>query len=281
MRVLLEAGADPDDRLSPSFGDSLYHSVEVADAAGTRLLLEHGASVKGTNALAHALDYDRLERVRLLLERGADPNEGTEGTALHHAVKRGRGPEFVRLLAGHGAELDVAGRDGRTAYALAVRRGRADLVADLERLGASTAVSPEDELIGAVARGERPARPPELDADAREAVFEAALDREDVDLVVELYGVDLRGWGNGTLLHMASWQGKPGVVERLLTLGANPFARAATDLDTPLGWAVHGSRFGPPGDHVAVAERLVAAGALVEPRFADVARGPLAVWLEA
>jgi ankyrin repeat protein len=186
----------------------------------------------------------------------------------------------VRLLAEHGADLDARGFDGRTAYALAVRRRRADVAAELERLGASSAVSLDDELIGGIARGERPIRVPELDADAREVVVEAALDREDVALVVELYGLDLRGWGDGTLLHMASWQGKPDVVERLLALGSDPSARAATDFDTPLGWAVHGSRYGPPGDHVAVAERLVDAGAQVEPRLAGVAGGPLAEWLE-
>jgi ankyrin repeat protein len=165
----------------------------------------------------------------------------------------------VRLLAEHGADLDARGFDGRTAYALAVRRRRADVAAELERLGASSAVSLDDELIGGIARGERPIRVPELDADAREVVVEAALDREDVALVVELYGLDLRGWGDGT---------------------SDPSARAATDFDTPLGWAVHGSRYGPPGDHVAVAERLVDAGAQVEPRLAGVAGGPLAEWLE-
>ena len=52
------------------------------------------------------------------------------------------------------------------------------------------------------------------------------------------------------------------------------------ELDTPLGWAVHGPRYGPPGDHVRVAELLVRAGAEIEPRFLDLAAGPLADWLE-
>src|SRR4051794_26750655 len=58
-RVLLEAGANPDD------GESLYHSTESPSPACLRLLLEHGAATNGTNALAHALDEERLPHVRL------------------------------------------------------------------------------------------------------------------------------------------------------------------------------------------------------------------------
>ena len=54
-RVLLEAGADPDD------GESLYHSTESRDVACLALLLEHGATTSDTNALAHALDDERPE----------------------------------------------------------------------------------------------------------------------------------------------------------------------------------------------------------------------------
>ena len=40
-------------------------------------------------------------------------------------------------------------------------------------------------------------------------------------------------------------------------------------------------RHGLPGrDYVAVAELLLAAGARLEPRFTDVAEGPLAGWLQ-
>lgn len=45
-RVLLDAGADPDD------GESLYHSTEAESPEGLRLLLARGAQTRGTNALA-------------------------------------------------------------------------------------------------------------------------------------------------------------------------------------------------------------------------------------
>jgi hypothetical protein len=51
-RLLLEAGADPND------GESLYHSVENVDC--TRLLLEYGARVDENNALYRALDFDNV-----------------------------------------------------------------------------------------------------------------------------------------------------------------------------------------------------------------------------
>jgi Ankyrin repeats (3 copies) len=99
-RVLLQAGADPDD------GESLYHATEAESPQCLRLLLAHGATAAGSNALGHALDEDRLEHVRLLLEHGADPNEGA---LVAHAVRRGRDSDFVRLLAEHGADVNRPG----------------------------------------------------------------------------------------------------------------------------------------------------------------------------
>ena len=65
--MLLEAGADPND------GESLYHSVE--HPACTRVLLEHGARVGGTNALRRAFDMRDADALELLLAHGGDPNE--------------------------------------------------------------------------------------------------------------------------------------------------------------------------------------------------------------
>src|SRR3954447_22381974 len=72
-RVLLEAGADPND------GESVYHSVEASDPACLALLLEHGGDP--SDGLGHALDYDRIEPVRMLLSAGADASD-----VLGHAV---------------------------------------------------------------------------------------------------------------------------------------------------------------------------------------------------
>jgi ankyrin repeat protein len=245
-----------------------------------RLLFAHGADPNGTNALAHALDYDRIEHVRLLLDRGADPNERPN---LHHAVIRGRSAEFVRLLVERGADLSLRDRAGRTAYAHAVRRGHVELASALEQLGSPTDLDAGDAAVGAIVRGERPAQAPDLDADGRDAVVDGAMSGA-LETVVELYGTELRGNLGGTLLHNAAWLGRPEVAQRLLELGADVDARADTEWATPLGWAAFGSRHAPeaagPADHLAVAELLLAAGAQVERKDAEMATGALARRLE-
>jgi ankyrin repeat protein len=284
-RVLLDAGAETDD------GESLYHSVEAEDPECLRLLLEHGAETRGTNALAHALDYDRIEPVRMLLEAGADPNEGA---ILAHAVRRGRGPEFLELLAEHGAELDRPGGETwrgdvplRTAYAHAVLRGRQDNAETLAQLGASTELDPADGVVAAVARGERPAKPlPEaLDPDRQEVLILSAL-RGNLQVVVDLVGPDFSGVvggsPEGTLLHHAAWFGDAEIVRTLLGLGADAQAPSPAGFSTPLAWAALASRdYELQGrDYMAVAELLVESGGEVEPRFLEVAAGPLLQWLQ-
>jgi ankyrin repeat protein len=287
-RVLLEGGADPNGE--PHFGDALYHSVEPESPECLRVLLEHGAEPRGSNALAHALDYDHDEHVRLLLEAGADPNEGA---LLVHAVRRGCRPETLRLLAKHGADLDRRGGEWstpperyKTAYQNAVLRGRDDCVAVLEELGASTELTGEERVVAAIAHGERPEEPlpPELSPDAQEVLVAAAL-YGPLDLVVDLVGPSFfahaGGGPPGTLLHHAAWVGRPEVVRRLLERGADPVARSGAEFDTPLAWAVLGSQYWrePGRDYVQVAELLLEAGAELEPRFAEVAEGPLAMRL--
>lgn len=288
-RLLLEAGANPND------GESVYHAAVAADPECLRLLLEFGARPAGTNALASAIDGDRLQHVRLLLEAGADPDEG-RGSPIVHAVRRGCGPEMVRLLASHGADLDRPGgewstprRAFRTAYQNAVLRNRADLKAVLAELGASTDVADSDRRVAALCRGERLEGSLEMAAlkspDVQEVLVLAALAGH-LDAVVDVVGPDFRahcgGGPAGNLLHHAAWVGSAEAVRRLLERGADPLARSGAEFDGPLAWAVLGSlEHGEPDrDYVAVAERLVDAGASLEPRFADVAEGPLALWIE-
>jgi ankyrin repeat protein len=284
-RLLLERGADPND------GESLYHATEADTAECLELLLEHGATTRGTNALAHALDGEALEHVRVLLEAGADPNEGA---LVAHAVRRGRGPELVRLLASHGADVNRPGGETwrgnvplRTPYQHARLRGRDELAVALAELGASTDVSPEDAAVSALARGERPksALPAEPDPDAQEVIVLAAL-RGHLDIVVDVVGPDFRGVVGGSpagsLLQHASWLGDPALVAVLLAKGADIGPGPGGRDDTPLGWAVHGSRTGDPeGNHVAVAEILAKAGDPIDPAYLEQADGPLADWLSA
>ena len=103
-----------------------------------------------------------------------------------------------------------------------------------------------------------------------------------LDLVVDLLGPSyfghVGGGPPGTLLHHAAWVGDSEIVRELLARGADPVARSGAEFDTPLAWAALGSQaWREPGrDYVGVAEALVAAGAELEPRFGEVAEGPLA-----
>jgi ankyrin repeat protein len=284
--LLLEAGADPND------GESLYHATEAPDVACVQLLLAHGADTNAA-ALAHAIDDDRREHVRLLLDGGADAND-EDWALLVHAVRRGCSAETLRLLIAHGADLDLPGGEWstpaderRTAYQNAVMRGREDLVAVLLEHGAIQDIEPGDLAVAALARGEQPAHPlpSQLTADAQETLVQAVLGGR-LDAIVDAYGPNFfahnQGGPPGTLLHHACWFGEAEIVSRLLVRGADPVARSGAKFDSPLAWAALGSGRNPPDgrDYVSVAEQLVAAGAIVEERFVNVAEGPLLAWLE-
>ena len=281
-RVLLEAGADPNDN------ESLYHASESGDTTCLRLLLAHGGRPNGTNALAHALDYEPLEPVRLLLEAGADPNEHAH---VAHAVRRGRGPEAIRLLAEHGADLLRPGGETwrgdvplRSPYAHAVLRSRDDVVEALRDLGAETPVSAGDRAVAVVARGEAPPTPLPggFDVDQQEVLILAALDGR-VDAVVDAVGVGfagvVAGSPAGTLLHHAGWVGSADVTRRLLDRGADALARSG-GLPTALGWGALGSQFHEleGRDYVAVARMLVEAGDTMTDEYASLCEGPLREW---
>jgi ankyrin repeat protein len=266
-RLLLEAGANPND------GESVYHSVEAEDPACLALLLEHGGDP--SDGLGHALDFDRIEPVRMLLEAGADASD-----VLGHAVRRGRGPDVIRLLVSFGVELDaLAGETWRpnaplrTPYQHAVLRGMNEVAEVLAALGASTDVSAEDLAVASLAP------PAELDYDQQEAVILAAL-RGRVDAVVDAVGPGFEGVvggsPRGTLLHFAAWEGSAAVVRRLLERGADPVASSPAGYSTPLAWCYLGSSDAAGRDDVAVARMLLDAGAVYEERFAEVAGGPLA-----
>lgn len=284
-RLLLEHGADPNGE--PHFGDALYHAAGAPGTACLEALLAAGARPRGSGALGLALDDERPEHVRRLLAAGADPGEAAY---LVHAVRRGRSAATIERLIEAGAELDARGGEWstpeaeyRTAYENAALRGRRDVMEALAAAGASTAVSEEDEAVAAAARGEPAVLPEVLHADQQEVLADAALNGF-VDEVVAALGTGRRlhngGGPPGTLLHMAAWVGDAALVERLLELGADPLAGSGAEFGTPLAWVVHGSQYGEGrGGRVEGAERLLAAGAELEPRFADTARGTLRDWL--
>src|SRR6266542_3952126 len=133
-RLLLERGADPND------GEVAYHSPETDDNRTLKVLVESGKLNPDNLAtmLLRKADWHDYEGIRYLLEKGADPNRMTPWrlTALHQALRRDNDLEIIEALLNHGAEPTLeTRRDGKSAFAIAARRGRGDVLESFERRG--------------------------------------------------------------------------------------------------------------------------------------------------
>jgi ankyrin repeat protein len=119
--LILRAGATP-----------FMRAAKTGDVAAMQLLLDHGAdphaaTKDGVTALMAAAgmgwrygqslvpESDSLKAVQFCLEHGADINavNVTGETALHGAASHGAN-DIIRLLAEHGAKLDVKDKRNRT-----------------------------------------------------------------------------------------------------------------------------------------------------------------------
>ena len=85
-----------------------------------------------------------LELVRLLLERGADPNRGNDygWTKLHQAGYSNR-PKLAQVMLDAGGRLDLSARgDGGTPLVAALFWGHREVVAPARPGAAETSASP-------------------------------------------------------------------------------------------------------------------------------------------
>ncbi len=286
-RLLLDRGANPDD------GESVYHAVEADDTACLELLLERGATVRGTNALGNAIADPR--KVLVLLEKGdlrpSDPE-------LRGSLLYARDPAVAELLIEHGAALDVRDADGLTPYSRAARLKSEAMMRLLEAAGGSTELDPSAEWIGAVVRGDlaraervRAEHPglPLRETDAEELPRWASAGDDEVVARLLDAGVpmDARGIDDGSALHYAGMWGRASTVELLLSRGAEVdlMGGPREHPGTALGWTAWGSRALPGAadrmeDYLGAAAALLGAGARVGERMIEVAGDELAVLLE-
>jgi ankyrin repeat protein len=154
-RWLLEHGADPNAVPSTDRdGDILTIAAERSSLAIVRLLVEHGADVRGTRALHIAagatnpeiggkVSATRLEVMGILLDAGADVNEmemdpkgrrsgrrqrtSYTGTPLHYAIQFGTLAAVEYLLA-RGAGPMAPAWSGHTALRAAEMVERQDVI---------------------------------------------------------------------------------------------------------------------------------------------------------
>jgi ankyrin repeat protein len=252
-RLLLERGADPNDEEVP------YHSPEGYDNAALEALVESGRLIADNLAmmLLRKADWHDGKGQEYLLEHGADPNRMTRWgyTALHQAVRRDNALRNIEVMVEHGADATLPTRhDGRSAVAIAARRGRGDVLALFERRGIPIALEGVERLISACARNDgaevrslaerEPDLVRELHAQGATllAEFAGTANAEGLGLLLDLgvpvaalYGGD--GYfdiaANSTALHVAAWKAWHEVVRLLIARGAPvnlPDARGRTPL---------------------------------------------------
>jgi ankyrin repeat protein len=278
-RMLLAAGADPDDAGTRKLGEALYHAVEFPDPGCARLLVEAGTSREVVNhCLGRALNFANPAMVEMLCAHGARASAGN----LHQAVFKRRSPATVRALLDAGAPVDEPDETGLTPLQVATRWGEREVAALLVDHGADSGlVRAEDQALGAFLSG---AGQPAGGADGLDAMLDMAAHAGDVEAVRRLLdaGAQVDGDPKDEYLPLgqAAWRGQVEVVRELVNRGA----RLTWADGSAIGAALHGSRHchdsqgGPtmrttdeiPHErYAAVVQILLDAGAAVPESFSE------------
>ncbi|KAF4946972.1 hypothetical protein FGADI_10788 [Fusarium gaditjirri] len=143
LRFLLEAGADPNQEPDAAAYPLALVAGLYKDTAAIDLLLQYGATVENSGALAAAARRGNEPMMRHLLEKGARPKSdatsvGTGASPLHVAVKAGH-VGIARILMQHGADPNAADGSGTSAVELAKQiqkegKAKAEMVEALEQV---------------------------------------------------------------------------------------------------------------------------------------------------
>lgn len=141
--LLLARGARPEPA-TPGNASALRSALDAGSPAVARLLLEHGAdanerySPPGRARLLHRVgDPKDIDMARVLLEFGADANavDDQGGTPLHVAAREGNA-ELIRLLAERRAVVDARDKSNWTPLHFASSQKKVEATRALLRAGA-------------------------------------------------------------------------------------------------------------------------------------------------
>ncbi len=213
-------------------------------------------------AIHELLDWrygpDGDEVLGQMLRDGADVAErrGSAGETPLHVAARRRRCSAIRLLLDHGAPIDAKTSRGKTAFAHAARRGFDDVAELLRSRGADPALATADLFAIAVLNRRFAEARSYLERDPMVArtgnpeedrLLADAAGRNHSEPVAFLLGagadLEATGLDSGTPLHQAAWFGQPRNARLLVEAGAPLEVFDATHHSSPLGWAVHGSRY--------------------------------------
>ncbi len=134
-RMLLAAGANPDDACDNNGRPCLFDAVNDEYVEGVELLLSYGADPNtcdsdGETCLSRAINDENLEISRMLLAAGANPDDACDNSGrpcLFDAVND-EYVEGVELLLGYGADPDACDTDGESCLSRAVFDSNEEIV---------------------------------------------------------------------------------------------------------------------------------------------------------
>jgi hypothetical protein len=289
VELLLDAGADPNETFDNEYGAMpvLYGAAGVAhDPETTRLLLERGANPDDGESVYHSVEAQDTTCLEILLDRGATVRDTN---ALGNAIRK---PAFVRVLLEKG-DLRRSDPELRDALLWA----REDEVAELLIAHGADLEARDRDGLTPYSRAAR------MGDHSMMALLERAGADTGADPVAVWLGKVVRGEAGAAdrprgvalrpadaeLLPMFASAGEDdaSTVELLLARGAEPnlIAGPPEHPGNALGWTAWGSRaLDPAGErvegYVGAARALIAAGASVSPGMAEIASDDVAVLVE-